>query len=130
MRRPVHTWLATTATLLALLGCASDLLLGPDAAQGIDGLVLLGPLCPVVTEENPCPDRPYAATIEVRDGGGATVTTVRSGEDGRFRIGLEPGHYRLVPESGDPLPRAGPMDIDVPAGTWVQVTVGYDTGIR
>ena len=130
MRRPTFTRLAALLPLLVLGGCASDLLLGPDADQGIDGLVLLGPLCPVVTDENPCPDRPYAATIVVQDDAGGTVTTVHSGDDGRFRVGVEPGRYRLVPQSPGTLPRAGPMDVDVPVGTWVQVTVGYDTGIR
>ena len=131
MRRPTCGRLALLLPLLALGACASDLLLGPDAAQGIDGLVLLGPLCPVVTDEDPCPDRPYATKIDVRDGGGATVTTVHSGDDGRFRVGLAPGRYRLVPaSSASPLPRAGSMDVDVPAGAWVEVTVDFDTGIR
>jgi hypothetical protein len=130
MRHHSRTVLAALVALLALGGCAGDLLLGPDAAQGIDGLVLLGPLCPVVSESDPCPDQPYAATITVLDEDGATVTTVRSGQDGRFRVGLEPGDYRLVPESGDPLPRAGEQEVSVPAGMWVEVTVGYDTGIR
>jgi hypothetical protein len=130
MRQSSRTLLAVVAALVAPLGCTGDVLLGPDAAQGIDGLVLLGPICPVQTEANPCPDQPYAATIVVEDEGGGRITTLHSGEDGRFRVGLAPGRYRLVPESGNPLPSAGEQDVEVPAGTWVDLTVGYDTGIR
>ncbi len=125
-RLPLALVAATT-----VLACDSDRgLLGPDAPQGIDGLVLLGPLCPVVTESDPCPDRPYPATIDVRDDLGRYVTTVRSGGDGRFRVGLRPGVYQLLPEPGDPLPRAAERDVTVPEETWVEVTVYYDTGIR
>ena len=116
--------------LLALGGCGSDRLLGPDAAQGIEGIALQGPMCPVVSQDDPCPDQPYPATIVVQDADGGTVTTLRLGDDGRFRVGLEPGRYTLLPRSGDPLPHAGATDVDVPAGVWVDVTVVFDTGIR
>jgi hypothetical protein len=131
MDRKLVRRLPALAALLLLAACgAGHGLLGPDAPQGIEGLVLLGPLCPVVTAEDPCPDRPYQATIEVLDADGDRVTSVRSDLDGRFRVGLEPGLYRLHPESGDPLPAAGDQDVEVRARAWSAVTVGYDTGIR
>jgi len=125
---PSRSAALTAAILLACGGSAA--LLGPDAPQGIEGLVLLGPLCPVVSEDDPCPDRAYQATIEVRDAGDRTVTRVRSGADGRFRVGLEPGSYLLHPEPGDPLPMAGDLEVVVQSGAWAEVTVSYDTGIR
>jgi len=117
--------------LLALLtACGPDALLGPDARQGVDGTVLIGPQCPVVSVDDPCPDLPYEATIDVRvrDGGG--VGSVRSDAEGRFRVGLKPGSYTLVPESGNPFPTASPMDVDVLEGVYTTVTVSFDTGIR
>ena len=123
-----------TAVFLGLLGaaagCASDLLLGPDAAQGIEGIALLGPLCPVVTVNDPCPDRPHRARIRVLDGGGSEVTHLDTGEAGRFRVGLEPGHYRVVGEGGDPFPRGGEEEVTVQGGVWASVTLHFDTGIR
>jgi hypothetical protein len=116
--------------LAALTACGSDALLGPDAPQGIEGTVLIGPQCPVVSVEDPCPDLPYEATIAVRVRDGGLVTSVRSDAEGRFRIGLKPGAYTLVPESGDPFPTASPMDVDVLEGAWTEVTVSFDTGIR
>lgn len=131
MRRRTKPRLGLLLSLLALAGCASDLLLGPDAAQGIDGLALKAPTCPVETPDDPCPARPYAATIVVEDEDGARVTTLHVADDGRFRVGLRAGRYRLVPRSADPFPLApDALDVDVPAGTWVDVTLVYDTGIR
>ncbi len=132
MRR-VGRMLAGVGCAIALsvsCACAASDLLGPDALQGIEGIALLGPLCPVVSEADPCPDRPYQATIEIRTDGDRHVTSVRSGEDGRFRVGLKPGRYRLVPERGDPFPTASDQAVDVLEGVYTQVTVGFDTGIR
>lgn len=120
--------------VLALtIGSACDggsSLLGPDASQGIEGLALLGPLCPVVMEGQPCPDRPYQAWIRVLDGDGGVVTRIRTDEEGRFRVGLEPGGYVLDPVSGDPFPRAGRQEVSVTTGRFTEVTLHFDTGIR
>lgn len=129
MHQSTRTGLLTVAALAAFSGCQSAEPLGPDAPQGIEGLVLLGPQCPVQSEEDPCPDLPYAASIDVRRGGDL-VARLRSDDLGRFRVGLEPGDYRLVPEPGDPFPTAGEQDVTVRAGKYTAVTVSYDTGIR
>jgi len=118
------------ALLLIATACGSDALLGPDADQGIDGLVLLGPICPVQTLEDPCPDEPYSARIQVLTERGAQVTTVRSGGDGRFRVGLRPGRYTLRPQPGDPFPTAADEDVEVAEGVFTEVTIHFDTGIR
>ena len=116
--------------LLTLDACVSSDLLGPDAPQGIDGVALLSPLCPVLTEENPCPDQPYQAWVGVESASGRLVTRFETGEDGRFRVGLRPGHYILVPESGDPFPIASEQAVDVIPGVYAEVMINFDTGIR
>ena len=118
------------AALLLAVACGSSTLLGPDASQGIDGLVLLGPLCPVQTPTDPCPDRPYEASIEIESTGGSRVTVVRSDADGRFHVGLRPGTYHLAPESGDPFPIAAEQDVVVKTGSYSDVVIRFDTGIR
>lgn len=131
MRRPRQPgWWSIAGALLALMACGSDDLLGPTAAQGIEGIVLLGPQCPVESLENPCPDLPYRAWIGVRNRNGDMVTRIQSGEDGRFRVGLRPGLYRLEPESGTPFPVAGEQEVWVEEGVYTAVTVNFDTGIR
>jgi len=118
------------AILLTLTACGTDDLLGPHAAQGIEGIVLSGPQCPVQTVEDPCPDLPYEAWIEVRRAGGGSVTRIRSGEDGRFRVGLRPGLYVLDPKSGNPFPSASELEVQVEEGVYADVVVNFDTGIR
>ena len=116
--------------LLAVAACSTGDLLGPEAPQGIEGPILLGPQCPVQTLENPCPDLPYPAWIQVRKRDGRSVTRIRAGEYGRFRVGLRPGAYVLHPESGDPFPVASDQEVDVDRGVFTEVAINFDTGIR
>ena len=104
----------------------------PTAASGIAGLVLIGPTCPVVRPDDPCPDRPFSADLVVRNAQGTAVCTTSSGEDGRFQVGLPPGGYELDPQSGQPggLPYAAPQPVTVEPGRYTEVTVTFDSGIR
>jgi hypothetical protein len=115
--------------LLGISGCDSVYLLGIDASQGIVGIVLIGPSCPVQPSDGSCPPQPYSALITIRRSGDV-VTLVRSDADGRFRVGLKPGRYEIVPESGDPFPHASPQDVDVVVDAFSEITVLFDTGIR
>lgn len=110
--------------------CDAELLVGPSADQGVEGVVLLGPQCPVQSLDDPCPDLPYAAWIRVRTASGAMVTRIRSGDDGRFRIGLRAGRYLLDPESGSPFPVAAQYGVMVADGVFTEVTIHFDMGIR
>ncbi len=101
--------------------------------SGIEGLVTIGPACPVAEEGRPCPDRPYRAQISVRDAhSDRVVTTFTSGEDGRFRVDLPPGGYILDP--GEPRlltdPRAGKVVVTVESGRYSYVVVRFDSGVR
>ena len=129
MTRRGPRWAHWCAALALLAACGDTSLLGPDAAQGIDGLVLVGPQCPVQQDDVPCPDLALEATVEIWTGG-EFVTRVRSGIDGRFRVGLLPGSYELRPRSGNPFPSASPLDVEVEADVWAVVTIRYDSGIR
>ena len=114
----------------SVLACDPGALLGPDAPQGIAGVAMRGPICPVATQGAECADRPHQAWIDIRDAAARRVARVRTDEEGRFRVGLVPGRYRLVPESGDPFPVASEQDVDVAAGVFTEVIVSFDTGIR
>jgi len=127
--RRLDGWILLAA-LIALPACGNDDLLGPGSTQGIHGLALLGPQCPVQGPGVSCPDLPYQAWINVLRAGGGRVTRVRSGEDGRFEVGLRAGRYVLDPESGDPFPFAGQLEVDVLEGVYTEVTISFDTGIR
>lgn len=115
------------AALLAV-GCGDGSVLGPDAAQGIDGLALRGPLCPVAGPD--CPDEPYPARVRIFTLGGIPRASIQAGPDGRFVVGLAPGRYRVVGVSGDPFPTGEEVQVAVRAGEWTAVTLHFDTGIR
>jgi hypothetical protein len=100
--------------------------------SGIEGSVTIGPLCPVVREDTPCPDGPFQAEIVITNASGNKVARAASDEEGRFRVDLPPGTYTLVPQSpnaGAP-PQAPEQQVEVAEGAYTQVTVQYDSGIR
>jgi hypothetical protein len=108
---------------------------GTPAAQpgtGIQGMVQVGPTCPVEQLNSPCPPRPLGATIVVRDGNGTVVTRFHSGADGRFKVNLAAGSYTLLglTVGSSFLPRPIPTSVAVTQGTYAWVTVQYDSGIR
>ena len=101
------------------------------ATSGISGLVLIGPMCPVMRQDEPCPDHPFAATLIIRDSQGWELCAVSSGEDGRFLVGLPPGSYEVVPLAGSGgLPWAASQWVAVAPSQYTDVTVNYDSGIR
>jgi hypothetical protein len=98
--------------------------------SGIEGQVLLGPICPVVQQGQQCPDQPYQATLTVNSAGGVQITQFQTDEEGRFNVPLVPGEYILHPESPNGLPLAGDQSFIVETGRYTQITVHYDSGIR
>jgi hypothetical protein len=117
--------------LAGLVACGGGAA-APAPDSGIEGLVLIGPTCPVEQVGQGCADEPYAGAVKVVEASsGKVVTTIRSGEDGKFRVALPPGSYRLepVPASGG-LPFGKPIDVVVRPHTYEEVTVSFDSGIR
>lgn len=102
----------------------------PTGEGGIEGLVLIGPMCPVQREGQPCPDQPYQATISVLDASGRQVARAQSDAQGGFRLDLPAGDYTLRPEPGPGIEHAGEQQVRVSAGAYTQVTISYDSGIR
>ncbi len=104
----------------------------PPSSSGIEGLVTIGPMCPVERVDTPCPDKTYAATIVVLNADGDEVARTQSGEDGRFRVDVAPGTYTLAPQSpnGGGLPHAPEQTVEVRDRDYTHVDVQFDSGIR
>ena len=98
--------------------------------SGIEGQVLLGPMCPVVQQGQECPDQPYQATLTVASRNGVQIAQFQSDAQGHFQVSLVPGEYILHPESPNGLPFAGDQSFMVETGSYTQITVHYDSGIR
>ena len=115
---------------LAIAACGTQPAAQPGT--GIQGMVQVGPTCPVERINSPCPPHPLAATIVVRDGTGAEVTRFHSGADGRFKVDLRSGTYTLVGLTigSSSLPRPIPTSATVTQGVYTSVNIEYDSGIR
>jgi hypothetical protein len=122
--------LVSAAVVVALASCG----LRPPAPAdtGIEGVMLIGPTCPVQRINSPCPDRPFAGEVSVRDQSGSQVADVHADSGGHFRVAVAPGTYELVPVSPRPgVPPFGrPQTVTVVSGQYAQVTIEYDSGIR
>ena len=125
--------IVVVAVLAGLVACGGATDQSAVRDSGIEGLVLIGPSCPVVVQGQDCDDKPYAGEVRVVDrANGRVVETARSGADGRFRVALAPGDYTLEPVSPNAggLPFGKPVDVTVRPHTFEQVTVSFDSGIR
>jgi len=116
------------AWALVLAACGNP----PPADTGVEGVVTIGPTCPVVQVGQDCPDQPYAAEMTVTDPHGKLIVRASADADGRYRIALAPGDYRLgAKAAGDsPFPAAEVMPFTVNEGEWTRLDVTLDSGIR
>lgn len=121
--------LGLVATML-VAACHGEDVFGPGFDQGIEGLALIGPQCPVQSSSNPCPDLPHEARIDVLTGRGDFVVRLRSDSSGVFRVGLRPGDYLLRPERGNPFPAVDDRAVTVMPNEFTDVVLSFDTGIR
>ncbi len=125
------------------VGASATTTAQPNGASAIEGILLAGPTCPVQRIDDPCPDRPLTTTIWVYEGtserpvalGPGQPLIVMTGEDGRFRLQLEPGTYTLRGPCGGTMvcpsfPLIMPQTVTVSAGAFSTVTLHADTGIR
>ena len=113
--------------ILILSTCSID---ATPADSGIEGQVVIGPMCPVVQEGQECPDQPYQATLTVNSSEGSRIVQVQTDEQGHFKIPLMPGEYILHPETPNGIPYASEQSFIVEAGAFTQILVKYDSGIR
>ncbi len=91
----------------------------------------LGPTCPVENAASPCPDRPFQGDVVATASDGST-TTVSTDAQGRFTMNLRAGTYVAVAvsPSGSGPPTPVPQTVQVRTGSYAQVTLEVDTGIR
>lgn len=98
--------------------------------SGIEGKVMIGPMCPVMQEDVPCPDQPYQAMLTILSMSGEKITQFQTDENGHFRVELAAGDYVLHPESPNGLPFAKDIPFTVNEHKFTLLEINYDSGIR
>jgi hypothetical protein len=112
-----------------LLGACSPAPVSLDS--GVEGDVTLGPTCPVMQIGDPCPDKPYQATLTILTSTSRhELIQFQTDGGGYFRVALAPGAYILHPESPNVMPHAADIPFSVEAHGFTTVNVVYDSGIR
>ena len=129
---------AAVALAAALVSCADSRTIdatSTGSGTGVRGRAVIGPMCPVMRDDQPCPDRPVETTLEiVARASGAVVATVETDDEGRFAADLSPGDYLVRLDANAPppgnLPQSAEADFTVVAGSYTDVTLTFDSGIR
>lgn len=117
----------TVIVLFLATACANQDVPG----QGIRGIVLLGPHCPVVQEGEECPDTPFQTELIVTNLEGTRVIKEFSSDaNGQFEVLLPVGDYLVRSPIDVQLPYCDSGPLRVAAGAMTEATVLCDTGIR
>jgi hypothetical protein len=97
----------------------------------VEGTVSASPTCPVERADQPCPPRPVQTEVRAVGADGSVAARAGSGADGRFRLELPAGRYRLEADyPAGPGRGCTPVDIVVDAQPLDHVDIDCDTGIR
>jgi hypothetical protein len=99
--------------------------------SGVEGTLRASPTCPVQRADQPCAARPVDTDVRVIRGDGTVAARTHSGADGRFRVDVTPGRYRLEADHlSGPGRGCTPVDVVVEAGGFTHADIECDTGIR
>lgn len=100
--------------------------------SGIEGVVTIGPVCPV--EQTPpdpnCAPKTYSATINAINQKTGEQKTFKSSTDGIFKVDLKPGDYALINAGVGILPRMEDYYTSVSLNKYTEVKIQFDSGIR
>jgi hypothetical protein len=119
---------ALVLVAVALASCGGNR--SGDGTSGIRGRASAGPQCPVEVQGSPCPPVPYEGTVVATDVDGGAEYMVETDAEGRFELPLEPGTYEVSIVSDTSPPIAKPQSVTVEPGSFAEITVSVDTGIR
>jgi hypothetical protein len=98
--------------------------------SGVKGQALIGPACPVIRADSPCPDNPYQTTLIILTLDGHEVTRFDTDAEGKFAVYLPPGDYVLHSENPLRLPVAADVPFTVITDQFTNVIITFDSGIR
>ena len=117
--------------LLVMAVCASSGQTPSVAESGIEGAITISPAKPGPIRADAPASKPLTNTTFVVENKNGEVTSFTTDDQGRFRVALPPGHYKvLLKGRKTSIGRFGPFEVDVAPGTMTSVQWECDSGIR
>jgi Carboxypeptidase regulatory-like domain len=123
--------LPTAFGLIIMAVCVSNGQTPSAGESGIEGVITISPANPGPTRVDDAASKPLAnATFAVEKNNGE-VTSFITDEQGRFRLSLPPGHYKIsLKGRKSSIGSFGPFEADVALGKMTNVQWECDSGIR
>jgi hypothetical protein len=117
--------------LIIMTVCASTGQTPSAEESGIEGVITISPANPGPIRADAPGSVPLAnATFAVEKDNGE-VTSLITDDQGRFRVSLPPGHYKIsLKGRKTTIGRFGPFEADVAPGKMTSVQWECDSGIR
>ena len=126
--------LPTISTVLGLLVMTVFISAGqtPSSSEtGIEGVVTISPAQPGPIRADSPGSKPFANAAFVVANEKSEVASFTTDDQGRFRISVPPGHYKVSIKGKRPgIGRYGPFEVDVAPGKMTRVQWDCDSGIR
>jgi hypothetical protein len=115
---------------LVMAACVSAGQTPSEAGTGIEGVITLNPARPGPVRAD-APVSPLANTAFVVESQKGEITSFTTDDQGRFRMSLAPGHYKVsLKGRTSSIGRFGPFEADVVAGQITKVQWECDSGMR
>jgi hypothetical protein len=126
--------LRSFSIIVGFVVMAASISLGqtPSGAEtGIEGVIMISPAQPGPIRADSPGSIPLANAAFVVENEKSEVASFTTDDQGRFRISVPPGHYKVSIKGKRPgIGRYGPFEVDVAPGKMTTVQWECDSGIR
>ena len=117
--------------VIAMAVCASAEQTPSGGESGIEGVITISPANPGPIRADAPGSVPLANAPFVVEKNNGEVTSFITDDQGRFRVSLSPGHYKIsLKGRKTSIGRFGPFEADVAPGKMSNVQWECDSGIR
>ena len=117
--------------VIAMAVCASAEQTPSGGQSGIEGVITISPANPGPIRADAPGSVPLANAPFVVEKNNGEVTSFITDDQGRFRVSLPPGHYKIsLKGRKSSIGRFGPFEADVAPGKMTNVQWECDSGIR
>jgi hypothetical protein len=117
--------------LIGMAVCASTGQTPSAGESGIEGVITISPANPGPIRADAPGSVPLANAPFVVEKNNGEVTSFITDDQGRFRVSLPPGHYKIsLKGRKTTIGRFGPFEADVAPGKMTNVQWECDSGIR